>query len=134
MLVDTSIWSQVLRRIRRPTDASAAVEILELVEEGRLAVIGPIRQELLSGIRDEKQFELLRSRLEAFPDEELQSEDYVRAAAFWNLCRAKGIQGSAIDFLICSAAVRHGLSIYTADADFTHFARVLPIVLHAPGE
>ena len=42
----------------------------------------------------------------------------------------EGVQGSNTDFLICAAAERRGLPIFTTDADFTRFARLLPIELH----
>jgi hypothetical protein len=42
------------------------------------------------------------------------------------------IQGSNTDFLICAATARRGFGILTTDTDFAHFARVLPIELHAP--
>jgi len=95
-------------------------------------MLGPVRQELLSGVRTEEQFETLRDHLRAFPDVSLEAEDYEEAAAFFNRCRAKGLQGSNTDFLICATAVRRGLGILTTDADFAHFARVLPIELHPP--
>jgi predicted nucleic acid-binding protein len=62
----------------------------------------------------------------------LESEDYEEAAAFFNRCRAKGVQGSNTDFLICAAAARRQFAILTTDADFTHFAKLLPIRLHSP--
>jgi predicted nucleic acid-binding protein len=133
VLIDTSIWSYVLRRVSRPTDATIHGEMLSLIDEERIALIGAIRQELLSGIREGVQFERLRDHLDAFPDEELVTDDYVRAAAFSNACRARGIQGSTTDFLICSVAASRELAIYTADGDFQHFVKVLPIVLHTPG-
>lgn len=95
-------------------------------------MLGPIRQELLSGIRGDQQFEILRDHLRAFPDIPLEAEDYEDAAAFFNKCRAKGIQSSNTDYLICAAAVRRGYGILTTDTDFAHFARVLPIALHSP--
>jgi predicted nucleic acid-binding protein len=84
----------------------------------------------LSGVRDSAQFERLETCLDAFVDLPLAAADYVTAAKFYNLCRAKGIQGSNTDFLICAVAVRHELSVFTTDRDFTNFAKCLPIVLH----
>ena len=93
-------------------------------------MIGPVRQELLSGIRERGQFERLREHLRAFPDTPITTEDFEEAAAFYNQCRTKGLQGSAVDFLICSVAVRNGFPIFTTDGDFLHFSRALPITLH----
>ncbi len=131
ILVDTSIWSLALRRARS-TPHPCRAELHALIEEGRAAIIGPIRQELLSGIRTTAQFELLRSHLRAFPDLALGSEDYEEAARFFNLCRTRGVQGSNTDFLICATSVRRNMPILTTDDDFTRYARVLPIALHEP--
>lgn len=128
VLVDTSIWSRVLRSKRNDNSSKL---LAELIEEGRVEIIGPIRQEILSGIASEKQFEELKTYLEAFPDIQLSTEDYVAAAHSFNLCRRKGIQGSHIDFLICAVAQNHKLSIYTADNDFHFYASVLPILLYS---
>jgi predicted nucleic acid-binding protein len=131
VLVDTSVWSLALRR-RRPTRAAETSELAELIREGRVSLLGPVRQELLSGIGDEKQYAVLRDHLRAFPDVELVPADYEEAATFFNRCRARGVQGSNTDFLICAAAARRQFDILTTDADFRHFAKLLPIRLHAP--
>ena len=130
VLVDTPIWSLALRRRKRADDAATATELASLVEDGRVVLIGPIRQELLSGIKEEAQFSRLREHLRAFPDADIVAHDYEDAASFYNRCRGKGLQGSNTDFLICAIAVRYDFSIFTTDRDFTHFATVLPIKLH----
>jgi predicted nucleic acid-binding protein len=129
VLVDTTIWSLALRRAKR-VDERAPRELGELIREGRVVILGPIRQELLSGIKLKAQFELLKEHLGSFPDLELESADYEDAAAAFNQCREKGIQGSNTDFLLCAVAQRRGLAIYTTDGDFKHYARVLKLALH----
>ena len=131
ILVDTSVWSLALRR-NMQTNSAEAAELLELIRELRVQMIGPIRQEILSGIRSSAQFSSLRDHLRAFPDLELLSRDYEYAAEFYNLCRSKGVQGSNTDFLICSIATRLKIPIFTTDADFTLFQQHLPITLHSP--
>jgi predicted nucleic acid-binding protein len=129
VLVDTSVWSLALRRrVQRETPAVRALR--SLVDEGRVAMIGPIRQELLSGIRTPESFERLRDHLRPYPDELLGSADFERAAEHFNTCRAQGVQGSNTDFLICAAAERRSMPILTTDADFTRFATILPITLY----
>jgi predicted nucleic acid-binding protein len=129
VLVDTSVWSLALRR---GSDCRAAPvrELQTLIADNRVQMIGPIRQEILSGIREETQFKELEAHLSAFPDLPVTAEDYVTAARFFNLCRAKGIQGPNTDLLICAAAVRHRLAIFTTDKDFAIYAKYLPIALH----
>jgi predicted nucleic acid-binding protein len=130
VLVDTSVWSLAFRR--RAPGHVAVDELRRLVGSGRAAMVGPIRQEVLSGIRDAAIFERLRDQLRAFPDETLTSADYEAAAGFFNACRAKGVQGSNTDFLLCAVSAQHRLPILTTDDDFGRYAKILPIALHRP--
>ena len=109
VLVDTCVWSLALRR---PQGASepAAVELGELIGEGRALILGLIRQELLSGVRTQPQFDSLRRHLRAFPDLRIETADHEDAARLFNQCRAKGLQGSSIDFLICAVAARRQIT------------------------
>jgi predicted nucleic acid-binding protein len=129
VLVDTSVWSLALRR-DKTVQSPDVLELRRLITAHLVEIIGPIRQEVLSGIRDTIQFDRLERYLAAFSDLSLHSDDYANAAKFFNLCRGKGIQGSNTDFLICAVAVRHDLAIFTTDLDFMHFAKSLPIILH----
>jgi len=131
VLVDTSVWSLALRRKQTVEDAFVS-ELRELITELRVQMIGPIRQELLSGLRSMVQFNTLRDHLRAFPDLELVSADYEHAAECFNSCRSKGVQGSNTDFLICAIAQRHNLPILTTDDDFLLYQQHLPIRLHQP--
>lgn len=135
ILVDTPIWSLALRR--RPGHLNAAQrrhvgEWERLVRDGGAALTGPVRQELLSGVRDERVWERLRTALRPFPDLPITTDDYERAAQFFNRCRASGIVGSAIDLLICAQAARYRMPIYTTDTDFRRYRSVLRLKLHAP--
>jgi len=130
VLVDTTVWSALLRR---PNPAGPeANELRRLITLGEARILGPVRQELLSGVKDLGQFLVLRDRVRAFPDLPLREEHFERAAEFSNTCRSRGVQGSPTDFLICAAAELHGLPIFTTDSDFNYFARHLPIRRHAP--
>ena len=127
VLVDTCIWSKVLRRKSPDADLTALLE--DLIADGRVAIIGPIRQELLSGVPDPGQFRKLRVALSAFEDIPLTTTHFVKAAEFSNRCRRKGLQGSTTDFLICAVAAGERLAILTTDADFLRYAKYLPIRL-----
>jgi len=104
--------------------------MLKLVNQGLLEIIGPIRQEILSGIRERSKFEVVRDRLRVFPDLEIGTGEYEEAADYYNQCRSEGIQGSFTDFVICAVAVRHDLSIFTDDNDFIGYKKHLPIRLY----
>ncbi|MBL4632699.1 MAG: PIN domain-containing protein [Kofleriaceae bacterium] len=105
-------------------------ELTELINEGRVVMLGSIRQELLSGIKQEEQLSLLADHLRAFPDLALTEDDFEEAASYFNLCRAQGIQGANTDFLVCAVAIRNKIPIFTTDKDFANFAKVLEIELH----
>jgi predicted nucleic acid-binding protein len=134
VLVDTSIWSLALRRPGAISQEDQALvhELNELINEVRVGLIGPIRQELLSGISNQAQFEALKDKLRAFEDMPLAQQDYERAAEFYNICRKSGIQGSHADYLICAAASGMGIPIFTSDKDFFLYAKHLNITLHDP--
>jgi len=131
VLADTPVWSAAFRRPDGRTDVLRA-EMEALVANGPVAIMGPIRQELLSGISDRARFEQVRDGLRHFPDIAILTADYEEAAQYYNVCRAKGIQGSMTDFLICAVAIRKKLQIFTTDGDFEHYRKHLPITLHAP--
>ena len=129
VLVDTCIWSQSLRRNIYKSNP-VVIELIEIIKEVRVQMIGPIRQELLSGIRSTAQYETLKNHLSAFPDLMLKTQDYEKAAEYYNLARKNGIQGSNTDFLICSISSRYNMPIFTVDKDFELFKNILPIELY----
>lgn len=129
VLVDTCIWSLALRG-KTPRDIAVSNELARLIYLERAKIIAPIRQELLSGYSDIKQYNKLKNKLMYFPNEPVTDEDYLSAAKFSNLCRTQGIQGSHIDFLICAVANRLKMSIYTYDKDFKFYSRLIPIELY----
>lgn len=129
VLPDTPIWSAALRR-KAGAASGYRAEMVKLLNHGVVEIIGPIRQELLSGIREQSQFERVREHLRKFPDLRIATDDYEEAASFYNRCRSKGIQGSGTDFLICAVATRNDLVIFTEDHDFVSYSRVLPIRLY----
>ncbi len=127
VLVDTCVWSKVLRY--RSADPQITNRIRGLIEDGSVVMIGPIRQELLSGISDSSQFAKLKGKLSVFEDIPLETAHFVKAAEFCNICRKKGVQGSTIDFLICAIAAIEHLVIFTIDKDFENYKKHLPITL-----
>lgn len=134
VLVDTSAWSLALRRKNESLNASERAfvgELSELIREGRVRVVGLIRQELLSGIRTTEQYEKLRLYLRSFPDEVVDTSDYEQAAKASNRCRAKGVGVSIVDVLLCAVAIKRDWAIFTTDPDFSLYAKVLPLRIYA---
>jgi predicted nucleic acid-binding protein len=133
VLVDTPVWSLALRRTSTdlsPGEQRLTAALQELIRDGRAQLLGPVRQELLSGIRREPSFRKLRDQLHAFDEPRIEVADYEEAAHINNQCRSRGIAGSAIDFLICAAASRRDWQVFTTDQDFTRYASVIPLKLY----
>jgi predicted nucleic acid-binding protein len=128
VLVDTPIWSAALRR--RSPQGKQVEALADLITSGEAELIGAVRQELLSGIRDPRQYERLREYLRAFVDVPLEVDDYEEAARIFNVCQARGIQGSHVDYLICATAIRRDMRVYTSDSDFERYAKCIPLHLH----
>src|SRR6266436_1468676 len=133
-LVDTSVWSLALRRKTESLSTNERLlvaELSELIREGRARVIGLVRQELLSGIRATEQYEQLKLHLRSFPDEVVDTSDYEEGAKAGNRCRAKGVVVSIVDILLCAVAIKRQWAIFTTDPDFSNYAKVLPLHIHA---
>lgn len=131
-LIDTPVWSLALRR--KPEKLSSRELSLkhlwyEIVADGRAQLLGSVRQELLSGLREEPQFHRLRNYLRDFPDTPVVTDDYEDAARASNQCRGAGIAASPVDMLICAVALRHDWEILTADLDFSRYSHVLGVRL-----
>jgi predicted nucleic acid-binding protein len=130
VLVDTDVWSEAFRS--RAVPSPHVKELRRLIGEGRVQMIGILRMEILSGIRDVVVFETLRERLAAFPDRPLDTEVFETAARFLNQCRSKGIQGSYNDFVLCGCSVLWDIPILSKDQDYAQYRKVLPIRLAQP--
>jgi predicted nucleic acid-binding protein len=130
VLVDTSVWSLALRRTTPSADDEKLVlRLSEIIRDLRLVMIGPIRQEIFSGLSEERKHEDLRQRLSIFPDHAISTHEYELAARFHNDCRRNGIQGSHTDFLICAVAQNNGFRVLTVDKDFLRYQKHVSITL-----
>ncbi len=129
VLVNTPIWSYALRSQNKAYQAEIDA-LVSLIRDQRALLIGSIRQEILSGYSDLQKFETIKEKLSYFENTPILDSDYELAAAFSNQCRKKGIQGSHTDFLICAVAHREKVPIFTADQDFHHYRKVIPIELY----
>lgn len=131
VIVDTDVWSEALRR-KKGRHSPYVDELIDLIQEGRVEIIGPIRMEVLSGIRESLVFEAFSERLAAFPDRMIPSEIYVLAARLYNLCRSQGIQGSNTDFIICACSVHWNIPILSKDKDYLLYQKLIPIEMIQP--
>jgi hypothetical protein len=128
VLVDTQIWSYALRS--KNEEYQTEIDALtSLIRDQRALIVGPIRQEILSGYSDLRKFRIIREKLSYFVNTPILDTDYEMAAEFSNKCRKKGVQGSHIDFLICAVANRGDIPIFTNDKDFGYYQTIISIKL-----
>jgi predicted nucleic acid-binding protein len=128
VIPDTCVWSELLRK---RSGNSVVVDALQnLTLENRVRIIGPIRQEILSGISDPQRFVSIKTKLHRFNDIPLKTQHFELAADLSNQCRRAGIQGSPVDFLICAISKVSHLSIFTNDPDFKRYNVVFGLNLY----
>jgi len=128
ILVDTSVWIEVLRRTR-PLDLEAVVDLDEVV------TCPPIVQEVLQGIRDERSFRLARDSMLALPMVEapMPIEVWLEGAQLYRAARAVAVTvRSAVDCLIAACALRHDLEVLHRDRDFDALARIAQLRARQP--
>ncbi|MHB1155535.1 MAG: type II toxin-antitoxin system VapC family toxin [Phycisphaerales bacterium] len=130
IVVDTSVWSLVLRRnsVNKHDPHVRAFRACVEADYG-LFLLGPILQELLDGLRSEQQFTRLLTALRPFPLVPLDRQTYVLAAHLRNDFRGKGIQAGPADFLIAAACIESGYPLLTADHDFQRIAADTDLIL-----
>ncbi|MBM4122849.1 MAG: PIN domain-containing protein [Nitrospira sp.] len=133
LVVDTSVWSLILRRPRvDETHPLVRAFRAHVAADDGIFLVGNILQELLDGLRDKKNFDRLKRLLEPFPLVPLERDTYIEAAVLRQRCRTKGVQASAVDCLIAAACIQHGFPLLTADRDFSYIAKHSELALLTP--
>jgi len=127
MLADTSAWIEFLRG----TGSDAHLRLRRGLEAGELATTDAVAMEILAGARsaghrDQLKRLLLRSEFVATQG----PRDYEDAAELFRAWRAagEGVRGLT-DCLIAAVAIRAGLPVLHADADFAAIARHTPLTV-----
>lgn len=120
VLVDTSVWSRVLRPagIAEP----AARRLDALLGKADVVLIGLVLQEVLQAFRSDATFRRVARQLAAFPLLQLDRAHYVAAANLRRACAAAGIAASTADCQIAAAAIEHRCVLFTLDRDFAAIA------------
>lgn len=129
VLADSCAWSLLFRRKNRASlngdEQFVLASLKEAIRDSRVGIIGPIRQEVLSGLKEFAYFEKLRTALQAFPDEPLTSLHHEEAARLYDLCRSRGVECGSTDILICAIAVQTKYEILTYDKGLRRCIKLL---------
>jgi len=119
LLVDTSVWSLALRRKSTarltPEEQKLKAKLVQAIQDGRVAMLGLLRQEILSGIKEKAQFDKVKAALDPYLDEPINTADHEYAARVYNECRNQGVEAGTVDILICAVALRRGWEVLSGD-------------------
>ncbi|MBM9501233.1 PIN domain-containing protein [Leptospira sp. 201903071] len=124
LLVDTSVWSEALRRKGR-TLKSAETFLYQIIQnEDDIFVTGIILQEILTGIKEPKIFTEIEEQFRYFNFISPSEKDHIEAAKLRNSLSKKGITLATIDALIAQIAITHNLILATYDTDFLRISGI----------
>jgi predicted nucleic acid-binding protein len=124
VLVDTSIWIEVFRDSTGGRRSALAAAV-----EGEEIVLSRFHQlEMLRGCRDEREWTVLQTYLEAQDYLEMGEDSWSGAARiFFDLRRTGRTVRSPIDCCIAQLAIHHGALLLHRDRDFETIATVRPL-------
>jgi predicted nucleic acid-binding protein len=123
ILVDSSVWVDYFRSADTPQ-----VTLLDsLFGRTRIAVGDLVAAEVLQGVRDDKEFKLVKKVFDTFTHIDLCGYDLaLKASDNYRTLRAKGITvRKTIDTLIATRCIEDGLTLLHSDRDFVPFAKHL---------
>ncbi|WP_061250298.1 type II toxin-antitoxin system VapC family toxin [Leptospira alstonii] len=127
LLVDTSVWSEALRR-KGKTLKSEETFLYQIIQnEDDIFVTGIILQEILTGIKDPQIFSEIEEQFRYFNFISPSEKDYIEAAKLRNLLSKKGIVLATIDALIAQIAITHNLVLATYDNDFLRLSGIIKL-------
>lgn len=137
ILLDTSVLSRVFRRKQHgPSERRLQSAFQELMASDEpLGMPGIVLQEVLSGIRSQRQFNDLSAKLlAAFTVLPEGVSEHLEAARIRNVCVGKGLNVSGVDCLIAACAILGDHELFALDDDFVAMARHVPLKLlrHLP--
>lgn len=128
ILADTNVWSLAYRSDTDPRNAYVA-NLQQSLELGTAVTTGIILLELIRGFTQPQSRETICRSFDALPFIEPTRADYAAAADLSITCRRAGVQLGSIDALIAQLCITNDLVLLTADVDFLHAARCIPLVV-----
>jgi predicted nucleic acid-binding protein len=126
IVVDSSVWIEGFRG-----DPPVSLEIGRLIDDDLVALVSPVRLELLSGSRKDDTIGLRRV-LSALPT-------YVPTTATWKqveswvaLAAKSGHRFGIMNLLIAATAQENSAAVWSLDEDFERMAKLRLLKLHRP--
>ena len=134
IFVDTSVWSLAFRRKQEQADIPVINQLKALIEKDELlAVPGIVLQELLTGLKEEPQFNRMYKLITGFSIVMANEAHHKLAAQTANKCRNNGIATTATDCLIAAMTISYSAQLLTTDNDFTYMANYCDLKIYPTG-
>ena len=134
IFVDTSVWSLAFRRKQEQADIPVINQLKVLIEKDELlAVPGIVLQELLTGLKEEPQFNRMYKLITGFSLVMANEAHHKLAAQTANKCRKNGVATTATDCLIAAMAISYNAQLLTTDNDFTYMANYCDLKIYPTG-
>jgi predicted nucleic acid-binding protein len=131
IFVDTSVWSVAFRRKQESADIHIINQLKNLIEKDEsLIVSGIVFQELLSGLKEESQFNRMYQLITGFTILLANESQHKLAAQISNNCRRNGVATSTSDCLIAAMTIGYNSQLLTIDKDFTYMAAYCDLKLY----
>ncbi|MCW7483220.1 type II toxin-antitoxin system VapC family toxin [Leptospira kanakyensis] len=122
LLIDTSVWSEALRRKNKSVNSEDTFLYQIIKNEEEIFLTGIILQEILTGIKNQKLFDDINNQLRFFNFINPTNKDHILAAQLRNDLANKGLAVASIDILIAQIAISNNLTLATYDSDFEKIA------------
>ena len=123
LVADTSAWIEYLRR----TESQVDLSLTAALEAGAVALLEPVKAELLVGARTNVELRELRRLIDGLDIELIHPrDDFDRAVEIHLRCRTVGVTPRGlIDCLIAAVTERCGLPLLHADKDLAAIAAIV---------
>ena len=118
VLVDSSVWVDLLSS--RPKFKAAPDDFL------KMATCGPVVQEILQGLRESPQSNIIRSQFLYLPrlSDPVPLSCFTEAAEIYRAGRKRGLTiRSSVDCLIAAIAISNQVPVWHNDRDFSAIAK-----------
>jgi len=112
-MVDTSIWIEYFKN---------NAEIVDFMEknllEDNVCIVGIIVSELIQGIKNDEEREIIRLNLDAVSYIDMKYDDWVKTGELSNSLRKSGITLPLTDIAIASVTMKNNMQLATLDKHF----------------
>ena len=119
LLVDTTVWVNFFRG----GNDSLKDRMAGLIADDRVCMTEIVIFELLRGARSRKEYNVLLKDFSALPALSLDAKAWQISWETAFLCRRRGLNIPALDTMIASIAIRHGVAFMHSDRHYDLLSR-----------